>query len=114
MWTTQPHPTPQIHFALKLALPLTTKKKKMHKYIYTHFLSCMVIIVGYHYLSSCSSACKTVTHINRQNVQTTSKFVKVVMCKFMISSVQMLKNAVKVERANWKCTVLSKTEYGLF
>lgn len=50
MWTIQPHPTPQIHFALKLALPLTTKKKKMHKYIYTHFLSCMVIIVGYHYL----------------------------------------------------------------
>lgn len=100
MWTIQPHPTPQIHFALKLALPLTTKNKiKMHKYIYTHFLSCMVI-VGYHYLSSCSSACKTVTHINRQNVQTTSKFVKVVMCKFMISSVQMLKNAVKVQRAN--------------
>lgn len=99
-YSTTPHPTNPL--CTKISTPTYYKKikKKMHKYIYTHFLSCMVIIVGYHYLSSCSSACKTVTHINRQNVQTTSKFVKVVMCKFMISSVQMLKNAVKVQRAN--------------
>lgn len=93
-------PAPTNPLCTKISTPTYYKKRKMHKYIHTHFLSCMVIIVGYHYLSSCSSACKTVTRINRQNVQTTSKFVKVVMCKFMISSVQMLKNAVKVQRAN--------------
>lgn len=38
MWTIQPHPTPQIHFALKLALPLTTKKKK-NAQIHLHTLS---------------------------------------------------------------------------
>lgn len=35
MWTIQPHPTPQIHFALKLALPLTTKKKNAQIHLHT-------------------------------------------------------------------------------
>lgn len=39
MWTIQPHPTPQIHFALKLALPLTTKNKNKNAQIHLHTLS---------------------------------------------------------------------------
>lgn len=35
MWTTQPHHTPQIHFALKLVLPLTTKKKNAQIHLHT-------------------------------------------------------------------------------
>lgn len=47
-YSTTPHPTNPL--CTKISTPTYYKKKKMHKYIYTHFLSCMVIIVGYHYL----------------------------------------------------------------
>lgn len=40
------------------------------------------------------------TRINRQNIQTTSKFLKVLMCKFITSSVQMF----------LKCRVLTRVQ----